>query len=74
MEKVPDLEEYMELVYIARDVFGELPPITEEVKVELKGIFEGMKSQEVDLEGVERWLEDRHGIRFVSADQDVDEI
>jgi flap endonuclease-1 len=67
-DKVPDMQEYMELVRGARTVFGDLPPISEEVKGELDTTFAGMKGQELDLEGVERWMEERHGIRFVSPD------
>lgn len=68
-DKVPDMQEYMELVRGARTVFGDLPPISEEVKGELETTFAGMKGQELDLEGVERWMEERHGIRFVNPDE-----
>lgn len=70
--KVPDVEGYMELVRTARGVFGDLPEVTEEVKRELEETFERMKKDKVNVEEVEKWLEERHGVRFVDADEVID--
>lgn len=66
-EKVPDVEVYLAQVRAARKVFADLPPITSQVREELVTAFEVMKRNEVDYPSVERWLVERHAIRFVDA-------
>lgn len=46
----------MKMVNNARVVFGELPPIPSGLDLELK---------EYDQQGVERWLQEEHGVMFL---------
>lgn len=54
----------MKMVNNARVVFGELPPIPSGLDLELK---------EYDQQGVERWLQEEHGVMFLDPGEVGDE-
>jgi flap endonuclease-1 len=68
-EEIPG---YLEMVKTARAVFGQLPEITEEMKVQIEQsealMSQGGQSGEgagAGMDHVERWLEEKHGVAFV---------
>ena len=60
----------MEMVKTARAVFGQLPAITDEMRATIEQGEALQAEAEVGRgreEGVERWLEEKHGVAFVDA-------
>lgn len=71
IDSIPNVSEYLRMVGEAREVFNTLPEITEETKRGLRDLLKDSKRlAEEEIQKVEGWLEERHGVRMISVEEE----